>query len=269
MKNINPSLYRSYITLVLSIVLLAIAGQWMIHAHLRDFDRDGVRINLAGKQRMISQLIVKKIALSELGLEQSQPEWKSLLMNFQAVHVALKIGDNDLRLPVLSDEGLQAQYQITDEKFRAFFKLLPENIKTDISINNLREINEAQEGFLIEMDRFVFASSDKMESKVNQFQWIEMIIAIFSFVLILVELIVVFIPALRFISNQNEKLKITSFYYSHIFRRPVANILALLQLTIKEGGLTERQEKNLQLIEKEGKELDEIIKDRVKESEKS
>ena len=96
---------------------VAITGQWLIHESLERHASDGSVIDLAGRQRMLSQKIIKLALLTEREPDagkrrQLAAQLAGVLQTWKVVHRALKWGDQRLNLPVsYNSPRIDALYQ--------------------------------------------------------------------------------------------------------------------------------------------------------------
>jgi len=260
------SITKSYVIILATIVVLIIAGQWLISSNLQTVALEGNLINLSGRQRMISQKLVKDLALSSVSGVSAMHAFRSDLESFEQVHSALILGDESLGLNPLTDQALLAQYKLVADKFDPFIAVLSNIEKKGFAISELTKLNEIQSHFLIEMDAFVYLASANLQDDLFRFKILELAIAAVSFFLILLEVLFIFLPAYRRIQFQNEQLKVMAFQHSHVIRRPLSNILSLLYLLSKSDFRADDKYK-LSLIEKEAIEIDRIVRDEVQKAE--
>jgi signal transduction histidine kinase len=85
---------------------------------------------------------------------------------------------------------------------------------------------------------------------------------------VLIEIIFIFLPAIKKIENQNKALREISFTQAHIVRRPLTNIQSLLNMTLEK----KQDAFNTQLLtmaKKEADELDLAIKNNIYKSDKN
>ncbi|MEO1623262.1 MAG: type IV pili methyl-accepting chemotaxis transducer N-terminal domain-containing protein, partial [Cyanobacteria bacterium J06632_3] len=114
-KTVAPTglLTRLYISTVVCVSLLAIAGHALTQHALERQERDATVINIAGRQRMLSQKIAKLSTLARVAQSQAQgidkstsptswaqarAELRSALALFKSSHEGLKVGDASLAL---------------------------------------------------------------------------------------------------------------------------------------------------------------------------
>src|SRR5882762_110291 len=84
-----------YILALSAIAIVSIVGQVLIQQHLRDQFSDSQVVNVAGKQRMLSQKIAKTVLLLKTG--QTEKERSALRVNLQEAAHLWKIAQEGLQ----------------------------------------------------------------------------------------------------------------------------------------------------------------------------
>jgi hypothetical protein len=104
-----------YILALSAIATVVIIGQVLIQLHLRDQLTDSRVVNVAGRQRMLSQNITKNALL--LRADQPQREREEILSNLRSVtnlwkrsQDALLNGNDSLNLPGHNSEKVQGMF---------------------------------------------------------------------------------------------------------------------------------------------------------------
>jgi len=109
------------------------------------------------------------------------------------------------------------------------------------------------------MDNFVFFMDERNRLKISLFK-IEMIfIFIVSFIILLVQVFLVFIPSFKKMTAQKNRLYQLSFDVSHQLRKPLANVLGALTL-IDDDMLTMSERNLINIIRSESLKIDNIIR---------
>jgi len=108
-------LRRLYIIALSAIALSVILSQILIHVYLNDQQDDSRVVNLAGRQRMLSQKLTKEILL--LSSADEPDDRKQLLENIKKTqsqwklsHEALQSGSDSLGLPGSNSEVIEAMF---------------------------------------------------------------------------------------------------------------------------------------------------------------
>ena len=179
----DPQRFRSrltvrYLSALALIALVAISGQIVVQSTLSAQTGDAREINLAGRQRMLSQRIAKH-ALEARHQADPAPSLSALradVNTWAQVHRALLDGD--------PDRGLHG---ITDPGTRAMMDSLTASVETVVRASGqspvqVEAILAAERRFLPTMDRVVFAldaeSSQNVQSLRHQGAWVVLLILI-------------------------------------------------------------------------------------------
>lgn len=157
-----PSLRKTYITsFVILAVLLLGTFFFTSREHHEEQARD-IAINLAGRQRMLSQRMALLAGRMAVERGESYVELRRKLelslKEFKSVHDGLKLGNIQLDLlPVLTEESfklLESLNQDRKDLIASVVKVLASN--EAINSEELQKLNLAAEKFLPVMDRLVF-----------------------------------------------------------------------------------------------------------------
>ncbi|MGB5417761.1 type IV pili methyl-accepting chemotaxis transducer N-terminal domain-containing protein, partial [Algibacter sp.] len=108
-------LSRLYIIALSAIALTIIVSQILIRKHLNDQQSDSSVINVAGRQRMLSQKLTKEIVLlsAESSLENKillKEKIKKTLNLWELSHYALQKGNDSLGLPGTNSPSISAKF---------------------------------------------------------------------------------------------------------------------------------------------------------------
>lgn len=122
------SFKRLYIVAVSTIVLLVLASQLLIQHSINKQAKDALIINLAGKQRMLSQNITKTALMytqpnqSRAAREPLKEELARLLNSWKEVHAGLQYGDEKLGLPGENSSEVEALFANIQPHFSFMYK---------------------------------------------------------------------------------------------------------------------------------------------------
>jgi len=123
-------------------------------------DKDSVIINIAGRQRMLTQKMVKEALSISRGSSETQMR-KALELThalFERSHRGLLRGDDELGLPPTLDENILAQMRVVDGLWKDFSARIEEIVRepsdspkfqealaavSDTNLNLLKQMNEA------------------------------------------------------------------------------------------------------------------------------
>lgn len=222
----NPGVFlnRRYIIAISLIALLVSISHLIFPLFLKTQEKSARVINLAGRQRMLSQRITKQVLTMTLTEEHSQ--LKELLERFSGdvyswheVHQGLQYGNDNLGLPErkLSPYFVNL-FQDIDPYFTKMYEaslqiiaLLndPSSIEhVQTAIRPYVDIIQDNEGeFLKRMDHIVFAFDRQTQKALKKIEWINIALLIFILFMLVAEVVFIFIPSNRLIGRQFTKLQ--------------------------------------------------------------
>jgi signal transduction histidine kinase/ActR/RegA family two-component response regulator len=208
-------LRRRYIVALSLIALLTIISQLVLQFQIADQKFDSRVINIAGRQRMLSQKITKLsyyIATADSFEAAASPrqELDDALSLWQRSHTGLLHGDTDLGLPGRNSpeilalfERIQARH---DTMLGAARAILASAGTKDVIDWSLRTIREQEAGFLKGMDEIVFRYDREANDKVAFTQLLELILMTVTLLVLALEAILIFAPAVRRIQHDMQEL---------------------------------------------------------------
>ncbi|WP_341227440.1 type IV pili methyl-accepting chemotaxis transducer N-terminal domain-containing protein [uncultured Arcticibacterium sp.] len=256
---------RKYIFGVLLTVGLIFINQMLIQYALATIKQDAKHINISGRQRMLSQ----RLNLQFYQLSQNSIEFKTLKETFDLAktsHLALIHGSKELSLNGIKSPEIVKMLEKLNERY-TFTGNIISNFQQSSELN-LESINQNQQLLLEEMDAIVNALEMKSQEKISGIVLLEIILALFSIIIIALEVRYIYYPQANSLEKsrnqvleQNKALKQIAWQQSHEVRKPVANILAISQLIKTDPTLID-SEKNqlLNHLEESTHDLDKIIK---------
>lgn len=202
-------LTRLYTTALALLALLIIGGQFLLHYTLYDQRDDADIINIAGRQRMLSQLIVKNAILlrytetSEKRLSLIRKLEKDLLL-FQDSHTALIAGNKDMHLSGNNSEEIRRLFNVLDYDYNATILAgneltrqllgLPDYELNDHSQELIEAIMAHEDDLLRAMDNIVFTYAYESQARVTQIQKIVLTVFVITIIVLLVEATMIFRP---------------------------------------------------------------------------
>lgn len=219
MDKVALMLRKRYIAALLLIALLVITANLGTQSLIDKQSHDSRIINLAGKQRMLSQKITKYIyqlpfASSELEEHQMLAELQTSLNLWERTHKGLQEGDLELELPGNNPKEVQRLFDaIQDEQvtiLNAAKKIveMTADEKPDALIKPYREIIKKEEPiFLKGMDEIVFKYDDLASVKVKNIQVIEVILLILTLIILVLEAFFIFLPAEKLVNRSIKGLQ--------------------------------------------------------------
>lgn len=211
-------LRRLYIIALGAIAISLLTSQLLIRRYLSDQEDDSRLINMAGRQRMLSQKLSKEVLL--LSLTNSPEQNKSIAdtilatkTDWENAHKALQYGDENLGLepgnsPEISKrfEEIQPYFEgviSATESLLALSKKNPTDSLASPTTDSLafhQELMNMQSNaneFLARMEGIVNQYDFEAKEKVSSLQRLELIITIFTLLVLLGEFLIIFWPSAK------------------------------------------------------------------------
>jgi PAS domain S-box-containing protein len=214
MKNTRRTLKERYSIFIASIIIIIIATQAVVQYDIDQQTEDAKLINMAGRQRMLSQRIAKLMLYIENGvdkwgapnpelhqvdtLRKALNEWKNIhqLLSDRAqagkdspmVDSLLNVSGTYLQAVTAACEGVIANPDSTNVKAAT------------------EKIASTEIFFLLTMDRTVNQYQHEAEEKLSTLKYIELILSGGALVVIILEFIFFFLPTLNKLRGNNAKL---------------------------------------------------------------
>lgn len=276
---------KKYLYSALFLVFLIITNLIIIQFLLFQNREDASLINVAGRQRMLSQrvcLMVYKVYVDRKHYAKDDlllKEWKKSHLNIIEENKQIGIYKTD-------KQKIAVKLKSSFKKIEAVESLLHQ--EQIITKDQLKKINDITNLFLADMEIIVSDLEKFSIKKLNVVVTVVLLIALISLLVIYYEFKKVFLPIVKKLSQelvvtqsqyeelkqhelkilkQNETLRQIAWQQSHEVRGPVANILGLIDIirtdkTLKPEGI----EECLTYLFQATKELDKIIHKIVEKS---
>ena len=218
---IIEKLRKRYIFALAIIAAILIISQAIIQFSVLAQSGDSRIINIAGRQRMLSQKISKcvlEINFLQDPMERSKAveELDKAVELWEKSNTALKLGDVELGLPVIKSNEVIYMFDEIDINFQTILdssKKISAMLKSGVIDRNIFDIHlnrilDNEKVFLAGMDKIVF-HFDKEASDRVVFEGItELILFIFALIVLTLEALFIFRPAEKQIKNTLDSLKI-------------------------------------------------------------
>ncbi|WP_194767782.1 ATP-binding protein [Tamlana sp. I1] len=204
-------LRRLYIIALSTIAVSVIVSQLLIRNHLNDQATDSSVINVAGRQRMLSQKLTKDVVSlsSETALDKRiwlKNKIKETLNLWELSHYALQNGNDSLGLPEKNTSEIHARFAILNPVFdrinfasKAIITKIENN--PSLSFSNFAsevEVVKNNEGdFLLMMDDIVNQYDLEADRKVTRLRQLEMWLTGLTLLILLAEFLFIFWPAAK------------------------------------------------------------------------
>ncbi len=211
--------------------------QWAIHKQ----QDDSRVINVAGRQRMLSQQISKNVLKIKVGLSQDatlkvRNELSKALQFWKTAHQGLLRGSDSLGLKGQNSPKVTQMFEEMEPHYQAMVA------HTDTLLSYLQQVTYSQakllphihqvlfhEGaFLRQMDQIVFQYDEEAQSKVTSLQYTEIVLLIISLTIIFFEVTFIFLP-----TSKNVKRTVASLIRSENVAKKMAKEIEVLYNTLE------------------------------------
>jgi signal transduction histidine kinase/DNA-binding NarL/FixJ family response regulator len=201
------TLTRLYVAALSAVALLSVGGQFVVQTRLERQSADATIVNIAGRQRMMSQRLAKcalAVAAAPTDSERARraAEIRELLPVWRRCHVALQNGDADLEIPFIDDPQAAVMFGEIDPSFQAIYggasnllALLEAN--RPVSRPAVDAILARESEFLHGMDRIVSYYEMEAQKRVARLRSVESIFLALTLTVLLLEGALVFRPVTR------------------------------------------------------------------------
>ena len=204
-------LRRLYIIALSTIALSVIVSQILIRTHLSGQESDSTVINVAGKQRMLSQKLTKDIVslASEVNLEKRillKNKIKATLHLWEVSHHALQNGNDSLGLPKTNSKVVTKKYKILNPVFdtihkasKAIINNLENNppLPLETYVDAIEKVKATEGRFLVIMDDIVNQYDLEADEKVAWLRKLELWLTALTLLILLGEFLFIFWPAAK------------------------------------------------------------------------
>ncbi len=201
-------LRRLYLFAFLAITLSIIISQILIQQHINSQLNDSRIINIAGRQRMLSQKLTKSVLLLNNNdeFEERKKKITTIRKTFDIwvkSHHGLQKGDENLELPIEKNNDILVMFNEIDENFESMRVAVSEllnklNSDPKIVLSNIsKEINAIlvnENDFLLKMDNIVFKHDEISKSKVKKLKFLEILLLGIALLILAVEILFLFRP---------------------------------------------------------------------------
>jgi nitrate/nitrite-specific signal transduction histidine kinase len=192
-----------YVSALVSIAVMAIGGQLLVQATLAQQKHDAHVVNIAGRQRMLSQRIGKDVLALEsdddpLARDARKKDLGVAIRLWERSHLGLQAGDDGLELP--GDNSSQVRHMFAEvepahrEMLAAAKRVLTASTEAAIH-QDARTILENEPRFLPGMDKIVFQYSAESAERVARVAKLELVLLIVTLLVLALEGSFVFRPA--------------------------------------------------------------------------
>jgi len=239
---------------------------------------DGIRINLSGRERMLSQKMTKEILLYNLGVV-SEDAVLSTVRVFDTTLIALKDGGDaplDLSMtefeaiPEMENKEIKEQLEEVMTSWSTFKQKI-ESVLENNDASSVNYIIDNNTELLDEMDAAVVMMQHNAEERIPRFYWL---IALGILLSVLILIVAITKAARRKYVKQLEQANIRlqeidrlkSIFLasmSHELRTPLNSIIGFTGILLQgiSGALGDEQKKQLTMVKVSGQHLLDLIND--------
>ncbi|MFS4466752.1 type IV pili methyl-accepting chemotaxis transducer N-terminal domain-containing protein [Maribacter sp. 2210JD10-5] len=221
---------RRYLFAIAAIALTVILAQVLIQQHLNNQLDDSRVINVAGRQRALSQKLTKEALLivnrtsGSIAQESNLKRLKTTLRTWQISHKALQYGNDSMGLSKERNKIVLKLFEELDPYHQAMVKATEELLKKDVVSTKkeffnpqLKILLENEQLFLSKMDAIVNEYDAQSKKQLQALKFKEYLLLGFSLFILLLEIIFLFRPLSiqiketisKLIQSQNESDKAT------------------------------------------------------------
>ena len=214
-KVLSPArrLTKLYIVALSVVALLSIVAQVLVQHALDQQSGDARIINIAGRQRMLSQRLSKAALVLQITTDAAErknraQELKNVLDLWERSHIGLQHGDPEKGLPGKNSPEVVSMFAAIEPYHQSMVRDAKDLLaavgpdgsqKVDPSAIQLAiaQILAAEPNFLTGMDKIVFQYDKEATARVDRLKEVELILLAVTLLVLLLEGLYVFRPAVR------------------------------------------------------------------------
>ncbi len=203
-------LRRLYIIALGAIAISLITSQILIRRYLADQEDDSRLVNVAGRQRMLSQKLSKEVLLltaevSETGRRSLRDSLLATKATWENAHRGLQFGDQKLGINPKNSPAIQEMFAGIEPYFQSMLantdsllRMSQEAAPDSVRLARLSsEILASGGEFLSKMEAIVNQYDFEAKEKVNSLEQLELIITLFTLLVLLAEFLIIFWPSAK------------------------------------------------------------------------
>jgi two-component system sensor histidine kinase DegS len=217
-ENLNfIKLKRMYLFALITIAITVLLSQLLIQYNLNSQLSDSRLINISGKQRMLSQKLVKEVLIlnlvsDPLKRDQEISNIKETVSLWKSTHYALENGNDSLNFPKLKSQELTELFAEIKPNFDSIDSATSFLLKNNIGNSNqeiVQTILDNEGIFLSKMNKIVGQYEVEALKKVTLQRNTEFAILAFTLLVLLVEFLFIFKPTNKRIELLISKLLVS------------------------------------------------------------
>lgn len=213
-------LKRLYIIALSAIAVSVLVSQIFIRNYLNDQQSDSTVINVAGRQRMLSQRLTKELLLISVESDiaarvKLKNQLKETVNLWETSHTGLQNGNDSINLPgensasiLLKYDSIKPYYQSILKASRTIINSIETNSEVAVTtlLSNMDLVKKNEGEFLRLMDEIVNEYNVEANKKVERLQNLEVLLMIITLTILLGEFIFIFWPSAKFVKKTIKKL---------------------------------------------------------------
>lgn len=204
-------LSRLYIIALSTIALSVVISQIFVRNHLQTQQSDSTVINVAGRQRMLSQKLTKEIVSLSVYKDQInrlllKNKIKETLSLWELSHNSLQQGNDSLGLPAKNSKKIEAKFLGINPVFnkikkatKSIVRKLENNLlvsQDDLSYD-IEKVTYNEGDFLVRMDDIVNQYDAEADEKVAWLRRLELYLMVLTLMILLAEFLFIFWPTAK------------------------------------------------------------------------
>ena len=203
-KRVAGSLTRFYVVALMVVAFLTLGGLFLIRKTIMSLNYDGRVVNVAGRQRMLSQRLTKLAVLNIEGITHSDSaNFDSLLHVWKDSHQQLLSRRLTVEKDIVTwksprlDEMFGSLDPVFENIYQGFLVINNPEIPIEDKRNSLKQILENEPLFLAKMNEIVFQFDEESFARLKNLERIEWIMDIMTILVLLAEGLLIFRPVVN------------------------------------------------------------------------
>lgn len=195
-----------YTIAVFTVIGLVISNQIIAFYLLKSTETDANIINIAGKQRMLSQKIALE-AHKSIDDFKKYEYVKCQTRRWVSIHYALKYGDENMSIPQNNSEEIKTMFEDIEQHVEVMQHLVSvAESEQELGVFVSMISNEAEQ-YLPKIDRIVQQYQVEAEERLARLKFFEILMTVLSVIILGVEFIFIFRPVIDELRQQNKRLQ--------------------------------------------------------------
>lgn len=201
----------AYIAALSAVALLTIVGQISVQRSLALQRRSSTVVNIAGRQRMLSQKLTKTALLVAQANTSTQREARArelvaIAQQWQLAHQGLQQGNAELELPGINSEAVQTLFAQLEPHHQAMLTGVEQVASGPRPEAGVALLLAHEPAFLDQMEAIVFQYDREAQAVVARLQWQERTLLAIMLCVLLAEGLLIFRPAVAQIHSAMAQL---------------------------------------------------------------